>query len=72
MTDTAQKDLDLRDPSGLWRPLCVSAFRDMLIADAISDIGTFMQNVGAAWLMVSVSILRQSRRLYGCWPLKGA
>src|ERR1035438_8641336 len=54
MTDTAQKDLDLRDPSGLWRPLCVSAFRDMLIADAISDIGTFMQNVGAAWLMVSL------------------
>jgi len=54
MTDTAQKDVDLRDPSGLWRPLCVSAFRDMLIADAISDIGTFMQNVGAAWLMVSL------------------
>jgi hypothetical protein len=23
-------------------------------------------------LYTTVSILRQSRRLYGCWPLKGA
>jgi MFS family permease len=26
-----------------------------LVADVISDIGTFMQNVGAAWLMVSLN-----------------
>src|SRR6516165_10302163 len=25
-----------------------------MIADLVSDIGTFMQNVGAAWLMVSL------------------
>ena len=25
-----------------------------LVADAVSDIGTFIQNVGAAWLMVSL------------------
>ena len=29
-------------------------FRNLLIADVLSDIGTFMQSVGAAWLMVSV------------------
>jgi len=29
-------------------------FRNLLIADLVSDIGTFMQNVGAAWLMVSL------------------
>ena len=34
-------------------------FRNLLIADALSDIGTFMQSVGAAWLMVS----------YGAGPL---
>jgi hypothetical protein len=28
-------------------------FRNLLIADLMSDIGTFMQGVGAAWLMVS-------------------
>jgi MFS family permease len=32
----------------------VSTFRNLLIADVVSDIGTFMQNVGAAWLMVSL------------------
>lgn len=29
-------------------------FRDLIIANLASDIGTFMQNVGAAWLMVSL------------------
>src|SRR3954469_18137766 len=38
----------------LSRPLRVPAFRNLLIADVISDVGAFMQNVGAAWLMVSL------------------
>jgi MFS family permease len=38
----------------LWRPLRVTVFRNLLIADVISDSGAFMQNVGAAWLMVSL------------------
>ena len=37
-----------------WRPLRGQTFRDLLIADVFSDIGTFMQSVGAAWLMVSL------------------
>ena len=40
--------------SNLWRPLRVTIFRNLLIADVISDAGAFMQNVGAAWLMVSL------------------
>jgi len=32
----------------------VSTFRNLLVADVVSDIGTFIQNVGAAWLMVSL------------------
>jgi MFS family permease len=36
------------------RPLRVPIFRNLLVADVVSDIGTFMQNVGAAWLMVSL------------------
>src|SRR6266705_5927658 len=38
----------------LWRPLRTAVFRNLLVADVISDIGTFMQSVGAAWLMVSL------------------
>src|SRR5215470_1207047 len=36
-----------------WRPLRVPMFRKLLVADLVSDMGTFMQGVGAAWLMVS-------------------
>jgi len=42
------------NPSSLWRPLRTTVFRNLLIADVISDIGAFMQSVGAAWLMVSL------------------
>jgi MFS family permease len=38
----------------LWRPLRATVFRNLLIADVVSDAGAFMQNVGAAWLMVSL------------------
>jgi MFS family permease len=37
----------------LWSPVRVPTFRNLLVADVLSDIGTFMQSVGAAWLMVS-------------------
>src|SRR5271167_214131 len=39
----------------LWRPLKERTFRNLLLANVVSDIGTFMQNVGAAWLMVSLN-----------------
>src|SRR5258706_1542619 len=42
-------------PTSLWQPLRSSTFRNLLIADVVSDIGTFMQSVGAAWLMVSLN-----------------
>jgi MFS family permease len=39
----------------LWRPLRLPTFRNLLIADVVSDLGTFMQSVGAAWIMVSLN-----------------
>jgi MFS family permease len=39
----------------LWRPLRTPIFRRLLVADVVSDVGTFMQSVGSAWLMVSLS-----------------
>jgi len=44
----------MSDTSDLWRPLRTPIFRQLLIADVVSDIGTFMQGVGSAWLMVSI------------------
>jgi MFS family permease len=38
----------------LWRPLRTPMFRYLLVADVVSDIGAFIQSVGAAWLMVSL------------------
>jgi MFS family permease len=40
--------------ASLWRPLRIKNFRNLLIADVVSDIGSFMQSVGAAWLLVSL------------------
>jgi MFS family permease len=55
LTDTKAHPLErsIRSRSP-WSPLRVPTFRNLLIADVISDIGTFMQSVGAAWLMVSL------------------
>ena len=38
-----------------WSPLGIPLFRNLLIADLVSDVGTFMQSVGAAWLMTSLT-----------------
>jgi MFS family permease len=42
-------------PISLWQPLRSPNFRNLLIADVVSDVGTFVQGVGAAWLMVSLN-----------------
>jgi MFS family permease len=40
---------------GAWRPLRNKYFRSLLIADFVSDVGSFFQAVGAAWLMTSLT-----------------
>ena len=45
---------DAEQSASLWRPLRIPLFRNLFIADLLSDMGTFMQSVGAAWLMVSL------------------
>ena len=41
--------------ASLWRPLRLPTFRNLLIANVVSDVGTVVQSVGAAWLMVSLN-----------------
>jgi MFS family permease len=54
LTDIADKNLKAPGALSLLRPLRVPIFRNLLVADVVSDIGTFMQSVGAAWLMISL------------------
>src|ERR1700720_1584378 len=44
----------MQEAASLWGPVRTPIFRQLLIADVLSDVGTFMQGVGAAWLMVSL------------------
>jgi MFS family permease len=39
----------------MWTPLRESLFRAIWLASLASNIGTWMQNVGASWLMTSLS-----------------
>jgi MFS family permease len=43
----------MRASQTLWRPMRVPIFRHLLLANVVSDVGTFAQSVGAAWLMLS-------------------
>jgi MFS family permease len=42
-------------PETAWSPLRQTLFRALWLASVASNIGTWMQNVGAAWLMTSLT-----------------
>src|SRR5205809_3745699 len=46
---------NIRPPSGTWNPLQSALFRNLWIATIVSNVGTWMQDVGAGWLMTSLS-----------------
>src|SRR5262245_36182107 len=48
MSDSAKTD-------SAWAPLHYSLFRSLWIASVVSNIGTWMEEVGEAWLMTSQS-----------------
>src|SRR5881397_3623093 len=41
--------------SSAWSPLRNALFRSLWIATIVSNVGTWMQDVGAGWLMTSLS-----------------
>lgn len=45
----------MRSGASAWSPLRHQAFRAIWLAGLISNIGLWMQNVGAAWLMTSLT-----------------
>src|SRR5512132_389847 len=62
MTKPAKRarSLETKDHSHLrnsaWSPLRVSVFRALWIASIVSNIGTWMQDVGESWLMTSLTL----------------
>src|SRR5215470_17531359 len=44
-----------RAPSSPWSPLRSGLFRNIWIASIVSNVGSWMQDVGAGWLMTSLS-----------------
>jgi MFS family permease len=47
--------IKLSAPSATWTPLRHALFRSVWIATIVSNVGTWMQDVGAGWLMTSLS-----------------
>jgi len=47
--------MDAGHTDAAWGPLCEPLFRSLWIAAVISYTGTWMQNVGAGWLMTQLS-----------------
>src|SRR5947208_11147712 len=46
---------DSRKLASAWSPLGESVFRAIWIATVVSNIGTWMQDVGESWLMTSLT-----------------
>lgn len=44
-----------RDPGGAWRPLASPVYRRLWLAQVGGNLGTWMQNVGAQWLIVTAT-----------------
>ena len=50
-----QAAASVRAVPGPWAPLQTALFRNLWIATIVSNVGTWMQDVGAGWLMTSLS-----------------
>jgi MFS family permease len=55
ITVPAVEGLDVRRADAAWTPLQEPLFRSLWIAAVISYTGTWMQNVGAGWLMTQLT-----------------
>ncbi len=51
----AEAGAEAEDTISVWQPLSEPVFRAMWTAALVSNVGTWMQNVGAAWLMTSLT-----------------
>ena len=52
---TLHSTREIQGSGSAWSPLRAPLFRALWIATVVSNVGTWMQNVGAAWFMMSLS-----------------
>ena len=52
----APEDVTSIDRASAWAPLGEPLFRSLWVAAVISYTGTWMQNVGAGWLMTQLTM----------------
>ncbi|HLJ16267.1 MAG TPA: MFS transporter [Bryobacteraceae bacterium] len=55
MRNGSETDSASANSSAAWAPLFSPLFRTLWLASAVSNVGTWMQNVGGAWLMTILS-----------------
>jgi len=55
MSATSEETAGSSAPSSSWSPLRGAAFRSLWLATLVSNLGGWMQAVGAAWLMASIT-----------------
>lgn len=55
MSKNASRSDSNKKPSTPWSPLRQSLFRSLWIASAVSNIGTWVHDVGSTWLMTSLT-----------------
>ncbi len=55
MSATSEETAGSSAPSSSWSPLQGAAFRSIWLATLVSNLGGWMQAVGAAWLMTSIT-----------------
>ena len=53
---TRAPEKNLAPPASAWSPLRQSVFRALWIASVVSNVGSWMQDVGESWLMTSLTL----------------
>ncbi|MEI6154587.1 MAG: MFS transporter, partial [Deltaproteobacteria bacterium] len=48
--------METKKNSSIWSPLSNRSFRLLWITNVVSLVGTWMHDVGASWLMTSLSV----------------
>src|SRR5215470_10268422 len=56
ITVPSMRGVEQRRPDSAWAPLQEPLFRSLWVAAVISYTGTWMQNVGAGWLMTQLTV----------------
>jgi len=55
LNDAPKTEATATTPGTAWSPLQIRLFRNIWLATVASNIGTWMQEIGAGWLMTSLS-----------------